>query len=83
MRADRKEQAEHVMLVDLLRNDLSRVCAAGSVEVSEALTVERYSHVMHLVSEVVGRRRATNACAMRWRRSSPAAPSPAPPRRAS
>ena len=57
MRADRKEQAEHVMLVDLLRNDLSRVCEAGTVEVSEALTVERYSHVMHLVSEVVGRRR--------------------------
>ena len=57
MRADRKEQAEHVMLVDLLRNDLSRVCEHGTVEVSEALTVERYSHVMHLVSEVRGRRR--------------------------
>jgi len=55
LRADPKEQAEHVMLVDLLRNDLSRVCAPGSVEVSEAFTVERYSHVMHLVSEVRGR----------------------------
>ena len=58
LRGDRKEQAEHVMLVDLLRNDLSRVCEAGSVEVSEAFTVERYSHVMHLVSEVGGARRA-------------------------
>ena len=55
LRSNVKEQAEHVMLVDLLRNDLSRVCAAGSVEVSEAFTVERYSHVMHLVSEVRGR----------------------------
>ena len=55
LRGNVKEQAEHVMLVDLLRNDLSRVCAAGSVEVSEAFTVERYSHVMHLVSEVRGR----------------------------
>ena len=56
LRADRKEQAEHVMLVDLLRNDLSRVCEPGTVEVGEAFTVERYSHVMHLVSEVRGRR---------------------------
>ena len=55
LRGNVKEQAEHVMLVDLLRNDLSRVCEAGSVEVSEAFTVERYSHVMHLVSEVRGR----------------------------
>ena len=59
LRASRKEQAEHVMLVDLLRNDLSRVCEAGTVEVSEAFTVERYSHVMHLVSEVRGRTRAS------------------------
>jgi len=58
LRASRKEQAEHVMLADLLRNDLSRVCQAGTVEVSEALTVERYSHVMHLVSEVRGTSRA-------------------------
>ena len=55
LRGSPKELAEHVMLVDLLRNDLSRVCEAGSVEVSEAFTVERYSHVMHLVSEVRGR----------------------------
>ncbi len=61
LRASRKEQAEHVMLVDLLRNDLSRVCRAGSIEVSEALTVERYSHVMHLVSEVRGSSRAALA----------------------
>ena len=54
MRASVKEQAEHVMLVDLLRNDLARVCLPGTVRVSEAFTVERYSHVMHLVSEVCG-----------------------------
>jgi len=50
-----KERAEHIMLVDLERNDLGRVCAAGSVHVSERFTVERYSHVMHIVSEVRGR----------------------------
>ncbi|MDA8096228.1 MAG: anthranilate synthase component I [Clostridia bacterium] len=52
---DEKERAEHVMLVDLGRNDLSRVCVAGSVEVTQFMNVERYSHVMHLTSQVEGR----------------------------
>jgi anthranilate synthase component 1 len=49
-----KDKAEHVMLVDLARNDLSRVCRAGTVHVARSLEVERFSHVSHLVSEVVG-----------------------------
>jgi para-aminobenzoate synthetase component I len=49
-----KERAEHIMLVDLERNDLGRVCDWGTVEVDELLTIERYSHVMHLVSNVTG-----------------------------
>ncbi|MDJ0717981.1 MAG: anthranilate synthase component I [Prochloraceae cyanobacterium] len=49
-----KERAEHIMLVDLERNDLGKVCQWGSVEVDELLTIERYSHVMHLVSNVCG-----------------------------
>ena len=53
--ADEKERSEHVMLVDLGRNDLGRVCAAGTVKVVEFFTVERYSHVMHIVSTVTGR----------------------------
>lgn len=52
--ADIKERAEHLMLVDLGRNDLGRVCVPGSVEVVEFMNVERYSHIMHIVSTVVG-----------------------------
>jgi anthranilate synthase component 1 len=52
--ADRKEQAEHLMLVDLGRNDVSKVCRAGTVEVTEFMQVERFSHIMHLVSTVEG-----------------------------
>ncbi len=53
--ANTKERAEHIMLVDLERNDLGRVCQWGSVEVDELLAIERYSHLMHLVSNVKGR----------------------------
>jgi anthranilate synthase component 1 len=54
LRADEKERAEHLMLVDLGRNDVGRVARFGSVVVPEFMTVERYSHVMHLVSQVEG-----------------------------
>jgi anthranilate synthase component 1 len=54
---DKKEKAEHIMLVDLGRNDLGRVCQTSTVTLSEFMTVEKYSHVMHLVSEVKGRLR--------------------------
>jgi len=52
--ADEKERAEHLMLVDLARNDLGRFCIPGSVEVTEFMSIERYSHVMHIVSQVEG-----------------------------
>src|SRR3546814_19113034 len=52
--ADPKERAEHVMLIDLGRNDLGRISETGSVEVSDSFAVERYSHVMHIVSQVQG-----------------------------
>ena len=53
--ADPKERAEHVMLVDLARNDIGRVCDFGSVQVRDLMIVERYSHVMHIVSSVEGK----------------------------
>ncbi len=52
---DPKERAEHIMLVDLARNDLGRVCDIGSVSVPELIAIERYSHVMHIVSDVTGK----------------------------
>ena len=55
--ADPKERAEHIMLVDLARNDAGRVAEFGTVRVTEMMEIERYSHVMHIVSNVVGRRR--------------------------
>src|SRR5437667_2934083 len=58
--ADPKERAEHIMLVDLARNDVGRVADFGSVHVTEMMNIERYSHVMHIVSNVAGRLR--NGC---------------------
>ena len=55
--ADPKERAEHIMLVDLARNDIGRVAEFGSVRITEFMQIERYSHVMHIVSNVVGRLR--------------------------
>ena len=52
--ADPKERAEHLMLIDLGRNDVGRICEPGSVQVGERFVIERYSHVMHIVSEVTG-----------------------------
>lgn len=52
--ADEKERAEHIMLVDLSRNDLGRVCEFGTVHVNELMVIERYSHVIHIVSDVTG-----------------------------
>jgi anthranilate synthase component 1 len=62
MLASEKERAEHVMLVDLGRNDLGRVCEYGSVKVEKLMTVERFSHVMHLVSSLRGRLREDVDC---------------------
>jgi len=55
--SDPKERAEHIMLVDLGRNDIGRVCNYGSVKISELMAIEKYSHVMHIVSEVQGKLR--------------------------
>jgi anthranilate synthase component 1 len=60
--ADEKERAEHIMLLDLGRNDLGRVCEFGSVRVTDQMRIERYSHVMHLVSSVEGRLRPGLDC---------------------
>jgi anthranilate synthase component I len=62
MLASEKERAEHIMLVDLGRNDLGRVCEYGTVKVEQLMTVERYSHVMHLVSSLRGRLREDVDC---------------------
>jgi anthranilate synthase component 1 len=62
LRADEKEVAEHLMLVDLGRNDLGRVAAFGSVEVKELMSVERYSHVQHLVTSLAGRLNDSSDC---------------------
>ena len=62
LRADEKERAEHTMLLDLGRNDIGRVSEPGSVEVGQCMDVERYSHVMHLVSHVSGRLRDGLTC---------------------
>ena len=56
--ADPKDRSEHIMLVDLHRNDIGRVCEYGSVEVDELMVVEKYSHVMHIVSNIVGKLRS-------------------------
>jgi anthranilate synthase component 1 len=58
LKNDEKECAEHVMLVDLARNDIGRISEPGTVEVSQFMNIERYSHVMHLVSHVEGRLRS-------------------------
>jgi anthranilate synthase component I len=60
--ADQKERAEHIMLVDLGRNDLGRVCNYGTVKVTDLMRVEKYSHVMHLVSSIEGKMRGELDC---------------------
>lgn len=71
LRSSPKERAEHVMLVDLARNDLGRVSAVGSVSVNALMSIERYSHVMHLESHVTGRMRDDRTCFDAFRACSP------------
>ena len=78
--ADPKERAEHVMLVDLGRNDLGRVCQPGTVEVVEFMEVRRYSHIMHLESTVIGTIAEDRPPSMWSWRPFPPARSPVPPR---
>src|SRR5215217_4964133 len=80
--ADPKERAEHVMLVDLGRNDLGRVCEYGSVSVDELMVVETYSHVLHIVSQVSGRLREGVSAMDALRASRPEGPRDADHRRA-
>ncbi len=70
--ADPKERSEHVMLVDLARNDLAKVCEAGSVAVTEFMVIERFSHIMHIVSTVEGRMRADASAVDAFRATFPA-----------
>jgi anthranilate synthase component 1 len=72
MLADPKEQAEHIMLLDLGRNDIGRVAEVGSVRVAEQMTIERYSHVNHIVSHVTGRLRDDMDCFDAFRATFPA-----------
>ena len=72
MLASEKERAEHVMLVDLGRNDIGRVCAPGTVQIKELMTVERYSHVMHLTSHVEGQLAAEHDCFSLFKAAFPA-----------
>ena len=72
LKRDPKERAEHLMLADLGRNDLGRVCEYGSVKVSDLMTVERYSHVMHLVSNVEGKLRGGKSAFAVFRAAFPA-----------
>lgn len=60
LKRDEKEVAEHIMLVDLCRNDIGRVCETGTLEVEELMAIEKYSHLNHLVSSVRGAKKATN-----------------------
>jgi anthranilate synthase component 1 len=70
--ASEKDRAEHVMLVDLARNDLGRVCLPGSIRVARSMVVERYSHVMHIVSNVFGQLRDDQDAASLLRATFPA-----------